>query len=159
MQHNEKPAIASIIKSDRWANLAVRIPVIFIVVLFIMVVVKSLSGNAYSYFSTEPGSTPSLVYLTAASVVLAIPILFWRYGYFVKLFKTGQTVEGIISAVYFRRKNGFIEFSFNYMGEEKRYYNSVFSNTRAFSMEEGDRVTIIISDDNPEKSHIKELLV
>lgn len=159
MLHNEKPAFTSIIKSDRWANLAIRIPLVFIVVFFIMVMVESLSGDAYSYFSTEPGSIPSLVYLTAASIIFGIPILLWRYRYFIKLFKTGQTVEGVITTVYFRRKNGFIEFSFNYMEEEKRYYNSVFSNTRALSMKEGDKVTIIILDGNPEKSHIKELLV
>lgn len=159
MLHNEKPAIISITKSDRWANLAIRIPVIFIVILFIMALVESLSGNAYSYFSTEPGSVPSLVYFTAASIIFGTPILFWRYKYFIKLFETGETIDGVITTVYFRRRNGFIEFSFNYMGKETKYYNSVFRNNRALSMKEGDKVTIIIMNGNPEKSYIKELLV
>ncbi len=154
-----KPALMSIIKSDRWANLAMRIPLIFIVVLFIMAFMESLSGNAYSYFSTEPGSVPSLVYFTAASVIFGAPVLFWRYKYFTRLFERGEAVEGIITSAYFRGRNGFIEFSFNHRGKETRYYNSVFRNKRALLMKEGDRVTILIMDGNPEKSHIRELLV
>lgn len=159
MLQKETPSIISITKSDRWANLAIRIPIIFIVVLFVMALVESFSGNSYSYFSTEQGSVPSLVYFTAASLVFCAPLLFWRYRYFVKLFKTGQISEGVINTVYFRGKNGFIEFSFKHMGKETKYYNSVFRNTRALSMKEGDRVTILLMDGNPEKSHIKELLV
>ena len=68
-------------------------------------------------------------------------------------------MDGIITSAYFRGKNGFIEFSFNHMGKETRYYNSVFRNKKAFSMKEGDKVTILIMGNNPEKSHIKELLV
>lgn len=153
------PSLMSIIKSDRWANLAMRIPLIFIVVLFIMTLMESLSGNTYSYFSTEPGSVPSLVYFTAASVIFGAPVLFWRYKYFTKLFERGEAVEGVITSAYFRGRNGFIEFSFNHMGRETRYYNSVFRNSRAMLMKEGDRVTILIMDRNPEKSHIRELLV
>jgi hypothetical protein len=155
----EKPALMSIIKSDRWANLTMRIPLIFITVLFIMALVESFSGNAYSYFSTEPGSVPSLVYFTAASIILSIPLLLWRYKYFIRLFNTGESVEGIVTSVYFRGRNGFVEYSFNHMDKETRYFNSVFRNSRAMSMKEGDSVTILIMDGNPEKSHIKELLV
>ena len=159
MTQKNKPSIISITRSDRWGNLALRIPLIFIVVLGIMFFMESLSGSAFSYFTTEPGSVPSLVYFTAGAVIFSIPVLIWRYRYFLDLFKNGVPFEGVISSIYLRGRNGYIEFSFNHNGKEVKYYNSFFRNAKAREMKKGDRVTILMMDNNHEKTHIKELLV
>lgn len=159
MMQKDKPSIISITRSDRWGNLAIRIPLIFIVVLGIMFFMESLSKDAFSYFTTEPGSIPSLVYFTAAAVIFSIPVLIWRYRYYIEVFEKGAVIEGEITSIYRRGRNGYIEFSFRHNNQEMRYYNSFFRNKYAGSMKEGDMVTILILDDDPEKAHIKELLV
>ena len=159
MGQKEKPSIISITRSDRWGNLALRIPFIFIVVLGIMFFMESLSKDSFSYFSTEPGSVPSLVYFTAGAVIFSIPVLIWRYRYYIELFEKGTATEGTVTSIYRRGRNGYIEFSFSCNNREMRYYNSFFRNRQAESMKEGDRVTILMLDNNPEKTHIKELLV
>ncbi len=159
MTKKDKPSIISITRSDRWGNLALRIPLIFIVVLGIMFFMESLSGSAFSYFTTEPVSVPSLVYFTAGAVIFSIPVLIWRYRYFLDLFEKGTPFEGVINSVYLRGRNGYIEFSFNHEGREVKYYNSFFRNAKAGKMKKGDKVTILMMDKNHEKTHIKELLI
>jgi hypothetical protein len=159
MTIKEKPSLISITRSDRWGNLALRIPFIFIVVLGIMFFMESLSKDNFSYFTTEPGSVPSLVYFTAGAVIISIPVLLWRYRYYMEVFQKGTAVEGVVTSIYRRGRNGYIEFSFRHNNREIKYYNSFFRNKEAGLMKEGDRVTILMLDNDPEKTHIKELLL
>ncbi len=159
MPMKEKPSIISITRSDRWGNLALRIPFIFIVVLGIMFFMESLSKDNFSYFTTEPGSVPSLVYFTAGAIIFSIPVLIWRYRYYMEVFEKGIALEGVVTSIYRRGRNGYIEFSFKHNNREMKYYNSFFRNKEAGLMKEGERITILMLDNNPEKTHIKELLV
>ena len=157
MVQNDRPRLASMIKSDYLAGLAVKIPAIFWIIIAVGVVMNLAGAGGGGLVSFDQESARSLPFLAVGSTALAVPLLYWRYRYFSGLFASGICYTGTVTAVAFRRRRGYVEYAFKHEGEEYRGFNSVFKNALTEILKVNDKVTVLMDEKNKKKTFIKEL--
>lgn len=159
MSQMEKPKLMRVIKSDYFANLAVKIPTIFWIILLVALFMNLTGGTGRQFISFDKQSSMSLLYLSIGATVLATPLLYWRYRYFSALFAAGKFSVGKVVNVVFRGSRGYVEYTYTRESQEMRSFNSLFKNDRTRSLKVNDPVTVILDEKNPKKTYIRELFV
>jgi len=159
MTSSEKPNLIRIIKSDYLANLSIKIPSIFWIIMAVGLFMNLAGGKGQQYLSFNRESARSLLYFSIGATVLAGPLLFWRYRYFSALFAAGKYSTGKVVNVVFRGSRGYVEYTYTRDGQELRSFNSLFKNDRTGSLKINDPVTVMTDGKNPKKTYIRELFV
>jgi hypothetical protein len=137
-------SIRRIIETDYIAYISILAPVIM------------WGVYAFSYFSGRETGTTYTITLTAITVA-GLLALIWRYRLFSTVFDDGQQTQATISRVSFYRDRGRIDYEYTYMGQQYKSGNAVHKISRVTGLKIGDRVTVMIDRNKPNRAFIKDL--
>ncbi|MEN8242616.1 MAG: DUF3592 domain-containing protein [Chloroflexota bacterium] len=111
------------------------------------------------YFLSKSGTDSSLLYISIAVTVAAIPVIIWRILYFLKIFDVGEEATAEILGVRFYRSRGRVDFNYTYKGTDYTSSNLLLASERVRNLTAGKEVTVLVNPENPKKSVIRDMFI
>jgi hypothetical protein len=144
METKTTPSLIKIIQTDYTSFLST----IFLLSLW----------SVYLIFQILRLESPSGAIIVAITLsIIALAIIYWRYQLIISRFSQGSTVSAIISEIWFFRGRGRINYTYTFRGHEFITGDDVFPTKIARSFRAGDRVTVLLDPDNPDRAIISDL--
>lgn len=107
------------------------------------------------YFFTAPGTSSSLLYISVAVTVIAIPVIIWRILYILRIFKIGEGISAKILGISFYRSRGRVDFTYIYKGSEYISNNLLLVSGRVRELTAGKEIDILLNPENPKQAVIR----
>ena len=144
MNNNNPPSIFKIIQTDYYTFLAI----LFLLILWSFFVLSQLFDLA------NPNGS---VYIVLALSALSAGVILWRYQSIHMLFLNGLDVPGIVTEIWFYRGRGRINYTYHYRGHEYLSGDDIMPTAESRSIRNGDRITILMDANNPNRTIVKGL--
>ncbi len=113
----------------------------------------------YLFFNfVQPGglATP-LFYASIVVTVVGAVVLAWRIRLIRSTFEDGVEVEGAVVSVGFYRDRGQVTYAYEVNGERCQSTNAIMKERFTTQLKPGQKVTLIVSRDNPRNAFIKNM--
>ena len=102
-------------------------------------------------------SPSGAIYVALTLSIVALAIIIWRYQLIISRFSQGSPVPATITEIWFFRGRGRINYTFTYRGHEFITGDDVVPTRNSRSLRTGDRVTVMLDPDNPERAIISDI--
>ena len=151
-----QPSIFRIIQSDYTAGLTVIVPLV--------VWGMYIATEYFGFFPGLGGRNPLtgedasfFLLLGIITTLICIPLLIWRVRSFQIIFSRGIEVSCHITNMRFNRGRGRVEYTYTYQGQTYQAGNGVFKTKRTKAIPQGDEVVLMVDQDNPKRSLIRDI--
>lgn len=146
MESRTRPSLVRVIQTDYYA--------------FLSVLLLGIMWGMYAIFQTLNLTTSmESFYGALVLTVLDLLVVIWRYNSVHTLFNNGIELSATIVDLWFFRGRGRVDYTFTCRNHEFISGNDITPNGRTRSLREGDRVTIYVDPENPQRAVIRELFL
>ncbi|MBI5294334.1 MAG: hypothetical protein HY869_02580 [Chloroflexi bacterium] len=113
----------------------------------------------YLFFNfVQPGGLAApLFYASIVVTVVGAIIVTWRIRLIRSTFEDGVEVEGAVVSVGFYRDRGHVAYAYEVNGERCQSSNAIMKERFTSQLKPGQKVTLIVSRDNPRNAFIKTM--
>jgi hypothetical protein len=146
MDANPAPSIPRVVRTDYYAFLAA----LFLFILW----------STYALFYVfSLGVHPFTFYTAITLSAVAIATIFWRYQSIQMLFSSGIEMSATVTAIWFYRGRGRIDYVFYYRGHEYQSGDDIVPSRVAQAIRVSDRVTVLIDPESPQRTIIQDFYI
>jgi hypothetical protein len=149
----KKPETISIIQNDTWAAPSVGMFFSFLFMTGVVFLVDTLTHGTMR----DEADPITFMWMTAASFVLAIAVIFWRIWYVTETFQNGVEVKAQIINVRSRRGGMTLRVKFTRLGQTQETEIDQAITSRAKKLLSQKEITLVINQAKPKNILIKEV--
>lgn len=149
-----KASIGKIVNTDYLALLSIIFPVVVWAIYLDAAYIGLLK-------LLKPGTQdPGFFFIFAVcATAFFVPVLIFRVKTILVHFENGQETEGTITYLHLFKDRGRIEYNYVFQGQKYHCANGIHRNRSIDTLQQGQKISLIVNKDKPGKALIKELYI
>ncbi len=153
-----KASLWRIIQSDYVAMLALLIPLVFFI-MYLVIAVFGFFPGMRGHDPIRADGAPFFYWGTLVTLLVGLPLAYWRIKKVRDVFARGVEVEGHILEVKFFRDRGSVAYAYNMDGQKLTGWNAIMRNSRTAALEPGHPVMLVVDSTDHKKAYVRDLYV
>jgi hypothetical protein len=145
---NDQPTFKKIMTTDYTCGVCIFSPMIMLVLI------------AYSVWQSLRGADEwGMLILILPIMLVMVTTSLLRANMIRNTFAEGNPASGVIIGKARYRGEFWLTYTYDYQGQSYRHSNRVLRTVIAQGLEKGSPVTLVVDQNNPKKSYIRELFI
>jgi len=139
-----KPSFKQILKTD-------YLSLVLVIIAFVIWIV-------IGYIMFEEGEfNIDLIYIAIPITLLSLLLAMLRAKSIQSLFENAEIVEGVVTDIWKKKDRGRVTYRYIFDGREYETGHAIHLNDKTSKLDRGDKVTVCLNKEKPEKALIREI--
>lgn len=142
-----QPSSGKVLKNDYF----ILLMILFVVVFWAITLYKTATVG------TGSAGTRALGVLTLIGTPIALFFSWRRFNDMLRVLRTGATVKGQVTSLWYQKDRGRIEYTYSFQGKTHQGGSALWKGTLPPSVEEGSEIELVVDPQDPARALVASL--